>query len=116
MGNRPHRPPTSTRSPKPTCSAIPGRCTFPQILRNYRTLFSTRAYVVPVALVAIVFAGHLTFISTSALVLIDDIGISPGLYGIAFGNRLGRPHGRAGAISGALVGRVAGALAAFWGE
>ncbi|MDE2703386.1 MAG: multidrug effflux MFS transporter [Chloroflexi bacterium] len=86
----------------------------PQILRNYRTLFSTRAYVVPVALVAIVFAGHLTFISTSALVLIDDIGISPGMYGLAFGIvSAGLMAG--GAISGALVGRVSGPVLLFGG-
>ena len=77
----------------------------PQILRNYRTLFSTRAYIVPVALVSIVFAGHLTFISTSALVLIDEIGISAGLYGISFGLvSAGLMAG--GGMSGWLVGRV----------
>ena len=77
----------------------------PQILSNYGVLFSTRAYVVPVAMVSIVFAGHLTFISTSALVLIDEIGISPGLYGIAFGLvSAGLMAG--GGLSGWLVGRA----------
>ncbi len=86
----------------------------PQILRNYRTLFSTRAYVVPVALVSIVFAGHLTFISTSSLVLIDEIGISAGLYGVAFGLvSAGLMAG--GGLSGALVGRVPGPWLLFGG-
>ncbi len=76
-----------------------------RIGRNYRTLFSTRVYIVPVALFAITFSGHLVFISTSALVLIDEIGISAGMFGVAFGVvSSGLMAG--GAIGGALVGRV----------
>ena len=76
-----------------------------RIAGNYRTLFSTRVYVVPVALFALTFSGHLVFISTSALVLIDQIGISPGLFGLAFGIvSSGLMAG--GAIGGALVGRL----------
>ena len=72
---------------------------------NYRKLFSNRAYVVPVALFALTFSGHLVFISTSALVLIDQIGISAGLFGVAFGVvSSGLMAG--GAIGGALVGRL----------
>jgi DHA1 family bicyclomycin/chloramphenicol resistance-like MFS transporter len=76
-----------------------------RIAGNYRRLFSTRVYVVPVALFALTFSGHLVFISTSALVLIDQIGISAGLFGVAFGIvSSGLMAG--GAIGGALVGRL----------
>ena len=80
----------------------PGR-----ILGNYRTLFSTRVYVIPVMLFAITFAGHLVFISTSAIVLIDEIGIGPGLYGIAFGI-VSSGFMAGGAIGGAVAGRLSG--------
>ena len=76
-----------------------------RIARNYRTLFSTRIYVVPVALFALTFSGHLVFISTSALVLIDEIGIGAGEFGIAFGFVSGGLMA-GGAIGGALVGRL----------
>ncbi len=78
-----------------------------RILGNYRTLFSTRVYVIPVTLFAVTFSGHLVFISTSALVLIDEIGIGPGLYGIAFGV-VSSGFMAGGAIGGALVGRLSG--------
>ena len=78
-----------------------------RILGNYRTLFSTRVYVIPVTLFAVMFSGHLVFISTSALVLIDEIGIGPGLYGIAFGV-VSSGFMAGGAIGGALVGRLSG--------
>ena len=78
-----------------------------RILGNYRTLFSTRVYVIPVTLFAFMFSGHLVFISTSALVLIDEIGIGPGLYGIAFGV-VSSGFMAGGAIGGALVGRLSG--------
>ncbi|MDE2703384.1 MAG: multidrug effflux MFS transporter [Chloroflexota bacterium] len=78
-----------------------------RILGNYRTLFSTRVYVIPVTLFAVTFAGHLVFISTSALVLIDEIGIGPGLYGIAFGV-VSSGFMAGGAIGGALAGRQSG--------
>ncbi len=78
-----------------------------RILRNYRTLFSTRVYVIPVTLFAVMFSGHLVFISTSALVLIDEIGIGPGLYGIAFGV-VSSGFMAGGALGGALVGRLSG--------
>ncbi len=77
------------------------------ILGNYRILFSTRVYVVPVALFAIMFAGHLVFISTSALVLIEEIGIGPGLFGVAFGI-VSSGFMAGGAIGGMLVGRLSG--------
>ena len=73
--------------------------------RNYRKLFSSRVYVVPVALFALTFSGHLVFISTSALVLIDQVGIGAGLCGVSFGvASSGLMAG--GAIGGALVGRL----------
>ncbi len=73
--------------------------------RNYRKLFSSRVYVVPVALFALTFSGHLVFISTSALVLIDQVGIGAGLFGVSFGvASSGLMAG--GAIGGALVGRL----------
>ena len=78
-----------------------------RILGNYRTLFSTRVYVIPVTLFAVMFSGHLVFISTSALVLIDEIGIGPGLYGIAFGV-VSSGFMAGGALGGALVGRLSG--------
>ena len=91
--------PETNRHPDPDALRIP------QIVRNYGTLISHRAYVVPVAIVSISFAGHLVFISTSALVLIDEVGISPGLYGLAFGLvSAGIMVG--GALSGFLVGRA----------
>ena len=78
-----------------------------RIARNYRILFSTRVYVIPVTLFAVTFAGHLVFISTSALVLIDEIAIGPGLYGIAFGV-VSSGFMAGGALGGALVGRLNG--------
>ncbi len=88
--------------PQPDPNALKMR----QMLRNYRTLLTTRAYIVPVGLVSITFAGHLVFISTSAIVLIEEVGLSPGLYGIAFGLvSAGLMAG--GAISGWMVGRAA---------
>lgn len=76
-----------------------------RVAGNYRKLFSNRVYVVPVALFALTFSGHLVFISTSALVLIDQIGIGAGLFGVAFGVvSSGLMAG--GAIGGALVGRL----------
>lgn len=91
--------PETNRHPDPDALRIP------QIVRNYGILISNRAYVVPVAIVSIIFAGHLVFISTSALVLIEEVGVSPGLYGLAFGLvSAGIMVG--GALSGFLVGRA----------
>ncbi len=91
--------PETNRYPDPDALRIP------QIVRNYGILISNRAYVVPVAILSIIFAGHLVFISTSALVLIEEVGVSPGLYGLAFGLvSAGIMVG--GALSGFLVGRA----------
>ena len=88
--------------PQPDPNALKLR----QMLRNYKTLFTTRAFIVPVALISALFAGHLIFISTSAIVMIEEVGLSPALYGLAFGFvSAGLMAG--GGISGWLVGKAA---------
>jgi DHA1 family bicyclomycin/chloramphenicol resistance-like MFS transporter len=53
---------------------------------------------------AFLFSGHLIFISTSSFVLVDEMGLSPAVFGIAFGSvAVGIMIGAF--ISGRVVGR-----------
>ncbi|MEZ4492283.1 MAG: hypothetical protein R3C29_03085 [Dehalococcoidia bacterium] len=37
-------------------------------------------------LMGLLFSGHLIFISTSSFVLVDEMGLSPSVFGLAFGS------------------------------
>ncbi|MFQ5381993.1 MAG: multidrug effflux MFS transporter [Dehalococcoidia bacterium] len=52
---------------------------------NYRRLFSSPVYVSHALLIALLFSGQLVFISSSSFVLIDELGLTPGLFGVGFG-------------------------------
>ncbi|MEO8541435.1 MAG: multidrug effflux MFS transporter, partial [bacterium] len=55
------------------------------MVRNYRTLWSTPIFAAHALLLALMFSGQLVFISSSSFVLVDDLGLSPQLYGFSFG-------------------------------
>ncbi len=56
-----------------------------QISKNYRALFSNRSFVAYSLAIGLMFAGQLVFISGSSFVLIDELGLSPSTFGLAFG-------------------------------
>lgn len=56
-----------------------------QMLRNYRTLWATPIFAAHTLLMALTFSGQLVFISTSSFVLVDDLGLSPQVFGLSFG-------------------------------
>jgi len=56
-----------------------------QMTRNYGALFSNRSFVAYSVAIGLMFAGQLVFISGSSFVLIDELGLSPGLFGLGFG-------------------------------
>jgi len=57
----------------------------PALGRNWATLFRDRAYRSNVALITVLFCGQFVFISSSSFVFIDDLGLSPRLFGLGFG-------------------------------
>ncbi len=74
------------------------------MLRNYRTLWTTPIFAAHAVLMALMFSAQLVFISSSSFVLVDNLGLSPQMYGISFGLMAG------GIMAGAntsrrLVGR-----------
>lgn len=93
------------------------------LLANYAELLADRRYLARVAVAAAAYAGIFTFISGSAHVLIDIVGLSPTAYGLCFGagvlgwaggtfaaGRLGRRLGLAGLLRcGSTLALVAGA-------
>ncbi len=56
-----------------------------EMLGNYRTLWTTPVFTAHALLMALVFSAQLVFISTSSFVLVDNLGLSPRLYGFSFG-------------------------------
>lgn len=56
-----------------------------KMARNYRTLLSSRTFTSYALVMALMFSAQLVFISSSSFVLIDELGLSPGLFGISFG-------------------------------
>jgi DHA1 family bicyclomycin/chloramphenicol resistance-like MFS transporter len=82
----------------------PGALRLRRMFRNYRTLFSASPFTVSSFLMAFLFSGHLVFISTSSFVLVDQMGLSPGVFGLAFGSvAVGIMIGAT--LSGRLAGR-----------
>jgi DHA1 family bicyclomycin/chloramphenicol resistance-like MFS transporter len=55
------------------------------MLGNYRTLWTTPVFAAHALLMALLFSGQLIFISTSSFVLVDDLGLSPQMFGFSFG-------------------------------
>ncbi len=79
----------------------------PNLLTNYRTLFGSPTFTGFALVMGLMFSGQLLFISTSSFVLIDRLGLSPAVFGVAFGlTALGLMLGAT--ISSRLVGRLPG--------
>ncbi|MGE0570542.1 MAG: multidrug effflux MFS transporter [Dehalococcoidia bacterium] len=57
-----------------------------QMARNYGTLLSSRTFTSYALVMALMFSAQLIFISSSSFVLIDELGLSPGLFGLSFGS------------------------------
>ncbi|MCA9822866.1 MAG: multidrug effflux MFS transporter [Dehalococcoidia bacterium] len=86
---------------------VPGRDTaalrLSRMAQNYRTLFRAAPFTVSSLLMGLLFSGHLIFISTSSFVLVDEMGLSPSVFGLAFGSVA------VGIMIGATIsGRIAG--------
>jgi DHA1 family bicyclomycin/chloramphenicol resistance-like MFS transporter len=56
-----------------------------RMVGNYRVLWSTPVFAAHAGLLALQVSGMLIFISTSSFVLVDDLGLSPKAFGLAFG-------------------------------
>jgi DHA1 family bicyclomycin/chloramphenicol resistance-like MFS transporter len=56
-----------------------------QLGRNVASLLSDRSYLAYVLVNALMFGGQFAFISGSAFVLIDGLGVSPSVFGLCFG-------------------------------
>ena len=56
-----------------------------QMTRNYRALFANRAFVAYALAIGLMFSGQLVFIAGSSFVLIDELGLSAGMFGLGFG-------------------------------
>lgn len=71
------------------------------LIRGYRALLGHRDYVGYLLVVALIYSGIFAFISGSAFLLIDSVGLTPIAYGYCFG------AGVAGYILGAFIaGRI----------
>jgi len=57
-----------------------------RMLENYRDLLGSRQYMGYSFMMAIMFWGMFAFITNSSFVLINELGISPQLYGFCFGS------------------------------
>ncbi len=56
-----------------------------QMGRNYRALLSSRIFFAYALMGGLMFSGQLVFISGSSFVLIDELGLSAGMFGVSFG-------------------------------
>ncbi len=56
-----------------------------QMSRNYGALLSSRTFLAYALTMGLMFSGQLVFISGSSFVLIDELGLSPGMFGLGFG-------------------------------
>lgn len=56
-----------------------------RMAENYRKLFSSRVYASHALLIAMLFSGQLVFISSSSFVFVDELGVTPRVFGLAFG-------------------------------
>lgn len=61
----------------------PGRASG-SILADYRELFTSRTYVSYASIMGLMFGGQLIFIAMSSFVMIDELGLSAGLFGVIF--------------------------------
>ncbi len=68
--------------PAKDATAMNGR----QMARNYGTLLSSRTFTSYGLVMALMFSAQLVFISSSSFVLIDELGLSPSLFGLSFGS------------------------------
>ncbi|MDA0352889.1 MAG: multidrug effflux MFS transporter [Chloroflexi bacterium] len=55
-----------------------------RLAANYATLFRSRPFVAYSLVMGLMFSGQLVFISGSSFVLIDELGVSPTLFGFSF--------------------------------
>ena len=56
-----------------------------QMARNYGELLRSRSFVAYSLAIGLMFSGQLVFISGSSFVLIDELGLSAAMFGLAFG-------------------------------
>lgn len=55
------------------------------LMRDYRTIFSSRTYLAYAAVMGLMFGGQLVFISSSSFVLQEEFGLSAQWFGFSFG-------------------------------
>jgi DHA1 family bicyclomycin/chloramphenicol resistance-like MFS transporter len=55
-----------------------------RLLADYRTVLSSRTYVAYALVMGLMFSGQLVFISSSAFVLIEELGLDERVYGFSF--------------------------------
>ncbi len=63
----------------------PGTSGLDGLVRDYRTIFSSRTYLVYAAVMGLMFGGQLVFISSSSFVLQEEFGLSAQWFGLSFG-------------------------------
>ena len=63
----------------------PGTSGLGGLLRDYRTIFSSRTYLAYAAVMGLMFGGQLVFISSSSFVLQEEFGLSAQWFGFSFG-------------------------------
>ena len=84
--------PETNRNPDPTATRIG------QMLRNFATMLSNRSYVGYVLTVMGNFSGLFAYLLGASFVLVDQLGMSPGAFGLSFG------AASVGFMSGAFLG------------
>ena len=63
----------------------PGTSGLGGLVRDYRTVFSSRTYLAYAAVMGLMFGGQLVFISSSSFVLQEEFGLSAQWFGLSFG-------------------------------
>ncbi len=63
----------------------PGTSGIGGLMRDYRTIFSSRTYLAYAAVMGLMFGGQLVFISSSSFVLQEEFGLSAQWFGLSFG-------------------------------
>jgi DHA1 family bicyclomycin/chloramphenicol resistance-like MFS transporter len=100
--------PETNRHPDPTATRLG------VLARNYAALVVDRSFMAHVGVVACGYSGIFTFISGSAYVLIDVVGLSPLAFGLSFAAAI--LGWVAGTFAGARLGRRVGLAALIvWG-
>lgn len=94
------------RLPETNAAAGVGRGGIAGLLADYRTVLTNRTTLGYALVMGLMFGGQLVFISSSSFVLIDELGLSPTVFGFSFAFvALGLMAGAS--VSSRLVGRVA---------